>query len=59
MSYSAIIKVEKCRLTILCIKFVEQQNAPLMDVMMIADESFLVDMFDLYFFKLLKLEELI
>ena len=38
VSHSAMKKVEKCRLTTLCIKFVEQQNALLMEVMMIADE---------------------
>ena len=40
VSHSAMKKVEKCRLTILCIRFVEQQNALLMEVMMIADDYF-------------------
>ena len=40
VSHSAMKKVEKCWLTILCIRFVDQQNALWMEVMMIDDENF-------------------
>ena len=40
VSHSAMKKAEKCQLTIQCIRFLEQQNARLMEVMMIADEYF-------------------
>ena len=40
VSHSAMKKAEKCQLTIQCIRFLEQQNARLKEVMMIADEYF-------------------
>ena len=44
VSHSAMKKVEKCWLTTLCIKFVEQQNALLMNVMMIAVNYFFLSL---------------
>ena len=44
VSHSAMKKVEKCRLTTLCIKFVKQQNALLMNVMTIAVNYFFLSL---------------
>ena len=44
VSHSAMKKVEKCRLTTLCIKFVKQQNALLMNVMIIAVNYFFLSL---------------
>ena len=44
VNHSAMKKIEKCRLTTLCIKFVKQQNALLMNVMMIAVNYFFLSL---------------